>query len=168
MVQIRLARADDDFAAVARLYLTAWQHTYANDLPADFLAQLTPANWQPQYHWQHRLLIFDDQQLLVGTAAFGPARTAQFSGWGELNAIYLLPTAQHRGVGQQVMQRALRELQQLGFTRVMLWVLVTNHAARQFYQHCGFVPTTYTQIQGPIHEMAYVWPAAAQDAGSEE
>lgn len=168
MIHSRLARADDDFAAVARLYLSVWRSTYAGQLPAQFLAALTPASWHPERQWQRQLLAFTTDNTLVGTCAFGPARDSHFAGWGEVNSIYLLPAVQRQGVGRQLMTQALTELKRLGFTRVVLWVLVTNHSARAFYQHCGFRETAYVKTQGPIREMAYVWPADVLGEGSRE
>jgi L-amino acid N-acyltransferase YncA len=168
MVTIRLARADDDFQAVAQLYWNVWQDTYRGLLPAEFLAELTPATWHPERNWRQQLLAFDDQQRLVGTCAFGPARDSQFAGWGEVNSIYLLPTVQHQGLGHQFMQRAMTALQAQAFDRIVLWVLATNESARQFYQRCGFVATERVKTQGPIREVAYVWPAAAPGVGSGE
>ncbi|WP_125583984.1 GNAT family N-acetyltransferase [Levilactobacillus cerevisiae] len=165
---IRPARADDDFTAVAQLYLDVWRVTYRDLLPTEVLDQLTTDSWHPERHWQHQLLAFNDDQVLVGTCAYGPARDAQLTGWGEVNSIYLLPTAQHQGIGRQLMAQAMTALRVLAFDRVVLWVLTTNLPAQEFYRRCGFVATDWTKTQGPIREVAYAWPAGARGAGNEE
>lgn len=167
MFQIRFARPDDDFAAVAQLYLTAWRETYRPWLPATWLAKMTTAVWHPERSWRQTLLAFDDQQL-VGVCAFGPARDEKFTGWGELRSIYLLASVQHQGLGRDLLTQARATLQQAGFSKVVLWVLAQNTPAQQFYQRLGFRKTMIQKTQGIIHEIAYVWPADVPDVGSGE
>ncbi|WP_143463892.1 GNAT family N-acetyltransferase [Levilactobacillus enshiensis] len=167
MFRIRFAQPGDDFKAVAQLYLTAWRETYRPWLPAAWLAKLTPAVWHPERNWRQTLLAFEGQQL-VGVCAFGPARDASFTGWGELRSIYLLTSAQHRGLGRDLVTQARATLQQAGFNQVVLWVLAENTPAQQFYQRLGFRQTTVQKTQGIIREIAYVWPADGPAASNGE
>lgn len=92
MITIRPARADDDFSALAQLYLTAWQTSYQDMLPAGFLNQLTVAQWHPEQHWQHLFVAVNEQDQFVGVCSYGPSRRQRFASYGEINSIYLLPT----------------------------------------------------------------------------
>jgi len=51
--------------------------------------------------------------------------------------LYVLPTYQHQGVGQRLIQAAISRLTKP--MPVMLAVLASNHAARKFYEAQGFV-----------------------------
>lgn len=151
-MDIRQARIDDDFQAVAQLYLTVWRATYQGILPASFLAQLTPATWHPERRWQATWLALADDQI-VGTCAAGAARDANRTGWGEVYSIYVAPDQQHQGLGQQLMAAALTKLSAT-YSQVYLEVLTDNCAARQFYQQLGFTQKgpaqTRTVPQGQI------------------
>jgi len=136
-MKIRKARRDDDFQAVAQLYLDVWQATYAQLLPAAFLAQLTTATWHPEHRWQETWLAFDDTGWLIGTCAAGPARDQGYDDWGEVYSIYIRPDQQHQGVGQQLMAAALTALRK-SCTQVYVEVLATNWRARDFYRQLGF------------------------------
>lgn len=136
-MKIRKAHRDDDFQAVAQLYLDVWQATYAQLLPAAFLAQLTTATWHPERRWQKIWLAFDDTGRLIGTCAAGPARDQGYDDWGEVYSIYIRPDQQHQGVGHQLMATALTALRET-CTQAYVEVLATNQAARNFYRQLGF------------------------------
>ncbi|NLR31345.1 GNAT family N-acetyltransferase [Levilactobacillus tujiorum] len=154
-MEIRKARPDDDFEAVAQLYLTVWRRAYRGLLPADFLAQLTPATWQPRRRWQQTWLAFD-HGLLVGSCAAGPARQPQRAAMGEIYSIYVLPQKQQRGIGQQLMQAALTELATT-YPQVYLEVLAANQAAQSFYRRLGFTQKGPVQLRTvPQGELALI------------
>lgn len=135
-IRLRPATAQDDFEAVAELYLEVWQATYTGLMPADFLAKLTPATWQPQKRWHHMLLAFDAGNI-VGVCTFGPARSEAWSGHQEIYSLYVLPNYQHQQIGQRLIQAAIARLTQP--TPIMLAVLASNWPARKFYEAQHFV-----------------------------
>jgi len=136
-MKIRKAHRDDDFQAVAQLYLDVWWATYAQLLPATFLNQLSTNTWHPERRWQETWLAFDATGRLMGTCAAGPARDQGYDDWGEVYSIYIHPSQQHQGVGQQLMTAALTALRE-SCTQVYVEVLATNQAARNFYRQLGF------------------------------
>jgi len=136
IISLRPATAQDDFEAVAELYLATWRATYVGQVPAAYLAQLTPATWQPQKRWRRTILAFDGPKV-VGVCTFGPARPTKWQGCQEIYSLYVLPTYQHQGVGQRLIQAAISRLTKP--MPVMLAVLASNHAARKFYEAQGFV-----------------------------
>lgn len=127
---------DDDFAAVAALYLTVWRTTYRGQLPAAYLASLTPQTWHPQQRWRQTVLAFNAQQQIVGVCSYGPARRQAWAGYQEIYSIYILPAYQHQGLGRRLMAAALAQLPTPA--PVMIVALASNVAAIQFYQHYGF------------------------------
>ncbi|WP_407889923.1 GNAT family N-acetyltransferase [Levilactobacillus sp. N40-8-2] len=145
-MKIRKARRDDDFQAVAQLYLDVWQATYAQLLPAKFLAQLTTSTWHPERRWQATWLVFDDTGQLIGSCAAGPARDSDQVGWGEVYSIYIRPSQQHKGVGKQVMTASLMALRAT-FTQVYVEVLAANQGAQAFYRQLGFTQKGAVQVR---------------------
>ncbi|MCG0722565.1 acetyltransferase [Lactiplantibacillus plantarum] len=76
------AEADSDFGKIRQLYYETWQSAYRDLMPASYLQQLTPATWRPERRWQNMLLAMTADGEVVGVCTFGPARHANYEGWG--------------------------------------------------------------------------------------
>lgn len=135
-IKLRPATPQDDFEAVAKLYLTVWRATYATQLPASYLAQLTTSTWQPQKRWRQTLLAFD-QDKVVGVCTFGSARPPKWAGRQEIYSLYVLPGFQRQQVGRRLIQAAIARLTKP--VPIMLAVLASNQVAQRFYVAQGFV-----------------------------
>jgi GNAT superfamily N-acetyltransferase len=156
-----------DVAAIAKVHVDSWRTTYAELVPADFLACLSYA--QRQQQWCQALadsarirfiyVAEDDRGTVVGFVSGGPERRGDPVYTGELYAIYLLASYQGQGIGRQLVQTLVHRLVQAGMTALLLWVLADN-PARQFYERLGGYPV-YAQtvdIGGiPLLEIAYGW-----------
>ncbi|WP_262344306.1 GNAT family N-acetyltransferase [Lactiplantibacillus plantarum] len=94
------AEADSDFGKIRQLYYETWQSAYRDLMPASYLQQLTPATWRPERRWQNMLLAMTADGEVVGVCTFGPARHANYEGWGELYSLYVHPNYHHHGIGQ--------------------------------------------------------------------
>jgi GNAT superfamily N-acetyltransferase len=56
----------------------------------------------------------------------------------EIAAIYIQPEHWRQGAGRALCQRALETARRENFTAVTLWGLISNIAARNFYEKMGF------------------------------
>ena len=98
----------DDAADLARVHVTAWRETYEGLLPSAYLQRMSvPAH---AYRFQQALLhaspfeatlIAADRYGVVGYASGGPSR-ARREGEAEIATLYLLRSAQGRGLGHQL------------------------------------------------------------------
>ncbi len=70
---------------------------------------------------------------------------------GEIESIYVEPDYRGQGIGDGLMRRALRFLDEEGTTRKVLGVAAGNEAVFGFYRRYGFVPrvTALEQIPDP-------------------
>lgn len=90
---------------------------------------------------------FDDQQL-VGIIAFR-------EGW--IDQLYVLPSAQRRGIGTALLQIAKER-----FPSLSLWTFQRNTNARRFYEGHGFVRVEETDGSGNEEkepDVLYAWSA---------
>ena len=55
--------------------------------------------------------------------------------------IYLLPEYIGKGIASQLINACIEELEFLGYTEILLWVLEDNLRARRFYEKHGFICT---------------------------
>ncbi|MGE5191574.1 MAG: N-acetyltransferase family protein [Deltaproteobacteria bacterium] len=165
-MQIREARVDDA-EAIARVHVDCWRTTYAQILPAEYLAQLSTA--ERADHWRRFLsdsrsaevvyVAADPADGVVGFASGGPERSGELGFSGELWCIYLLERAQRAGVGRRLVSAVAGRLAELGHASMMVWVLADN-PSRRFYEALGgtFVTERVIVLGGKsLVEVAYGW-----------
>jgi ribosomal protein S18 acetylase RimI-like enzyme len=131
-----------DGGVIARVQLAAWRATYGHLNPAmvDGLdLERTTENWaRAAIDPTHRLRLAEREGTTVGYALSGPAE-GEADSVGELDAAYLMPSAQGLGVGRLLVEDALSGLAEAGYAECVLWVVDQNARARGFYQHLGFL-----------------------------
>ena len=134
----------EDSRAIAELHVASWQAAYTGIVATSYLATLSVE--QREHSWKKQLLEGSPQILvaregssLVGFVAFGGCRETQApSSYGEIWALYVLPSQWSAGVGRILWLAALTSLLEQGFTVVTLWVLALNERATRFYKAAGF------------------------------
>ena len=138
--KVVLRRAEPgDGSLIAAIQLASWRATYGLLNPAmveSFDLARTAHNWaEAALEPTRRLRLAEYQATAIGYAFSGPA---QDGASGELDAIYLLPTAHGLGAGRLLAQDALTGLAQAGFGECIAWVAQQNTHAHGFYEHLGF------------------------------
>ncbi|GIJ47041.1 N-acetyltransferase [Virgisporangium aliadipatigenens] len=141
---IRRATADD-VQGIATVQVRSWQAAYRGQLPQAFLDALVPE--QRFAHWDHYVGLADwprtgtlvavDGSEVVGFVQFSPSAEPDT---GDLNAIYVLPSAWGTGAGRGLMAGTVAAFAEAGFRRATLWVLESNERARRFYAAAGWAP----------------------------
>jgi GNAT superfamily N-acetyltransferase len=136
-----------DALAVARVHVRAWQVAYRNLLPDDYLNSLKPEDRAQRYTFggtdprePMTTVAVDEGGTIRGFATTCAARDADVPGHGELAAIHVDPDCWGRGVGLALLASARAFLLDSGFRRAILWVLVGNTRAEQFYIKDGWAP----------------------------
>jgi GNAT superfamily N-acetyltransferase len=142
-ITVRPARVDDA-RGIAHVLVDGWRETYAGILPADFLASLN--------HQQHEAGTREHLENLPESSAVFVAVTEGVDVVGvahvresaespggfaaELDALYVLPSSQRRGVGTRLLGTVARWLTDRGRQSMSLWVLRDN-PYRRFYDRIG-------------------------------
>ena len=144
-----------DASAMARVHVAAWRAAYRDFIAAEYLN--SPAFEGDIRHHLDRALatpppgaqiyvaaVADD---LVAYCAVGPdpddARV------GAIYDLFVIPELWRRGIGRRLVERAVADLRQEGFTSLTLWIFDGNQQARDFYGKLGWVPTGITGVGGP-------------------
>ena len=165
MMEIRFLAKTDDLYAVSRIYEESWKVAYRGIVPDAYLQALAPGRWVPFLQQEKRstLLLLDGEEI-IGTASYGPSRWERWPDYGEIISIYLLPTYTGQRYGTALLQAVLELLTIAGYLDILLWVLESNDAARQFYEKFGFQASReYMQeeIGGKVlKEVQYCWHVA--------
>jgi ribosomal protein S18 acetylase RimI-like enzyme len=158
-LQIESARPEDALE-VAALHVSAWQVAYADIVPQEYLTQLSvetrAALWRESIlagspalflAREHRRAAeaspMHERHLspVLGFVSYGRCRDSDLPDtWGEIWAIYVLPSHWSRGIGQALWRAAREQLRRQGFQHVSLWVLADNERAIGFYRRAGLEP----------------------------
>ena len=135
-------------------------------MPQTYLDNLKEDFWvKPFFEWiainTITVQIAYENQDAVGCIAYGKARDEKKNGWGEIISFYLLPEYFSKGIGQNLFDSAIVDMQQLGFKKIYLWVLEENLRAQKFYKKNNFVETDEKctcSIEGKVlFDLRYVY-----------
>ena len=135
----------EDMDAAAMMRRTAFEHA---------LPWLTGLHTPEEDRWFFRERLFvtcqvwgaEDHTELLGIIAFR-------EGW--IDQLYVLPTAQRRGIGTDLLDVAKSK-----FARLQLWTFQRNAQARRFYEARGFVLVEETDGAGNEErepDARYLW-----------
>lgn len=159
-----------DAPTIAALHVAAWRETYEGIAPAEVLAALSveerAERWrailgEPDALPQSAVfLALAADGSAVGFSSCGLQRKdvlAQAGYKGEFSAIYLLKTAQRRGLGRRLMALMAENLLARGVEWASLWVLRNNFPSRRFYEALGGRKIAYEGLWHGVPEVAYAW-----------
>lgn len=154
-----------DAEGLARVWIAAWQAAYAGLMPAEFLAGLDVAEVaaRPKRALppDQRVLVLELDGEIAGACRFGASRDPGAGPQtGEVIAINLHPAWWRQGLGRQLLQAAVAQLAEAGYSEATLWVLAGNQRARRFYESLGWSADGAekqddTLTGSPLHEVRY-------------
>lgn len=138
-MEIRYLNQNDDLFEISNIYESSWKYAYKKIIPQDYLDSISKGRWANSINREgmNNLVLIEDG-LIVGTASFCKSRWEQYSDFGEIVSIYLLPDYIGKGYGSHLLKRCIEQLNKLGFTKLLLWVLEDNTRARRFYEKNSF------------------------------
>lgn len=161
------AAAPGDAEGIAHVHVVSWRETYRGMVPDDFLANLSISRRAEQWsrslsdpsNVYHHTLVAELNGQIVGFSNYGFPQEKDEEFDGELYAIYLLKSAQGRGIGRMLFEEVVQGLLELGSSSMLVWVLKEN-PARGFYEHLGglYLREKTIKIGGrELMEAAYGW-----------
>ncbi|MEO0706181.1 MAG: GNAT family N-acetyltransferase [Cyanobacteria bacterium J06649_5] len=157
-----------DIPAIARVHVDTWRNTYSGIIPDQVLTDLSYE--KRENAWQN---VFDqaadsngftyvsenETGQIIGFMDGGRERTGNQLFQGEINAIYILSSYQHQGIGRDLVRLATERLRQMDMLSMLVWVLEDNPAC-QFYEALGgqMIQSKSIEMRGSaLIERAYGW-----------
>lgn len=138
-MEIRQIRQTDDRLAISRIYAESWKFAYKDILPASYLAGLSDGHWISNLEKPGmNTLVLIENGVFIGTSGYCKSRFSDFSDFGEIVSLYLLPQYIGQEYGRRLLDAVVGELSKLGYHDIFLWVLEANARARGFYEKAGF------------------------------
>ena len=85
------------------------------------------------------MLLAEEQDELLGFTACGESRDEDAGpAVGEMRSFFVAANRWRRGVGRALMDAALEDLRERGYTEATVWSFATNERANAFYEAQGF------------------------------
>ncbi len=155
---------EKDAVDIARVHVESWRTTYKGIVPDLYLNNLSAEereqNWLNGIKENGVYIAEDESGEIVGFATGGKERTGKYQAYdGELYAIYLLKTAQGKGLGRKLFEVIVDDLKKKGFNSMLIWALADNPACH-FYEKLGGkrIDTAEIEIGGKrLGEVAFGW-----------
>jgi GNAT superfamily N-acetyltransferase len=141
---IRPARTRDA-RGIARVQVRGWQIGYRGIIPDEYLATFSVdaltnrwlANLAEAERMEH-LVAEDEDETIVGWAAFGANQSDLGPDIGELGALYVDTDNWDAGIGGALLEEAEKGLLAKGYGGAILWALDANARTRRFYENRGW------------------------------
>lgn len=132
-----------DADGIACIHVETWRSAYKGIVPDAHLTSLDMG--ERAQRWREIVTNAEELVLvavggsgeIVGWATGGRGKTGDAVYTGELNGIYVHPSAQGRGIGRLLVQTVAKRLAAEGHQSLLLWTLAANIPARRFYEALG-------------------------------
>lgn len=150
--KVRLA-VPADAEALGRIQAESHRATYRGIMPDTVLARQQAGRLAERFSMHltqaaatsvpddNRLWVVEVDGGVAGYAATQPGASkflAPPPGAGELESLYLHPSATGRGLGWALHEHATSDLRARGFHALILWAFAANQPARRFYERAGW------------------------------
>lgn len=160
---IRDVLPGENLKKISDVYEKSWQYAYKNIMPQNYLDSIPAGHWADHIHSGGRKnVVMTENGIIIGTSGFGRSRWEKYDNYGEIVSLYLLPEYIGKGYGRILLAKVRKELQFLGFSSVILWVLEENSRARNFYEQQGFTFTGESRTDDfggkELRELLYRYP----------
>ena len=163
-----IRKADlSDIEKIAYINAESWKTTYRGIIENAFLETLSLEQQLPR---AKRLVesveltcivaIEKESDEVIGFACFGKNRDKNIDADSELQAIYLLETAQGNGAGKMLFDAGIQILIQKHFKKMMVSVFEENKLARSFYERQGgkLIGSDHVDLAGVRYPTStYLW-----------
>jgi GntR family transcriptional regulator len=141
----------EDSEGIATVFIDAWRGGYRgiiDDAIIDAWDHFDVSSWMADLvsgPGGTTLVAESDQGQIVGFTRYGDDEDDPTCGY--ISSLYVAMSASGRGVGRQLLERALRELDAVATRPIVLWVFEENHRARNFYNAAGFHVDGKTRVE---------------------
>jgi len=143
-ITIRIAKPDDAYEN-AVCHVSSWRSAYKGIIPDEYLNNLSIEERaekfkrylkeSKEYEWYSAFY----ENRITGILSIGKSRDEDKPNAGEIIGFYFIEELWGKGCGKKMMDFATSRLNNIGYNKIILWVLEENHRARRFYEKCGFL-----------------------------
>jgi ribosomal protein S18 acetylase RimI-like enzyme len=152
-----------DAKSLAETFRQSWTQAYRGIIPhlhlQNMIGRRGPEWWSGVVRGGDSLLVLEHAGKVAGYATIGFART-RGPYQGEIYELYVAPTYQGLGLGEHLFEGCRYGLDQRRLKGLIVWALVDNTMATDFYWRRGGRPVgqTFEVIGGAkLEKIAFAW-----------
>ncbi len=156
-----------DAPQMGKVHVESWKTTYRGIVSDAYLEGMNPQTSAKRFEddmtggsKSRFFYVAEEEKEVVGFIVGGAQRKNPEPGTGELYAIYLLKEFQGRGIGRKLFDVCVKNLLEMGFHKMVVYVFAEN-PYRRFYESTGGVLEPYDgelEIGGKIFKpVKYAW-----------
>lgn len=155
-----------DAKPLAEIFRDSWRQSYRGIIPHQHLENMISRRgqkwWSSAIRSRESMLVLSLSRTVVGYATLGLSRTRGRIGKadGEIYEIYLSPIHQGLGFGEHLFEGCRHTLEMQGRAGLIVWALIQNETAIEFYWRRGGRPIAETTelIGGAkLKKVAFEW-----------
>ena len=137
---IRYNRLEDQ-SQMAKIKIDGWQNTYDQIIASKYLKGMDYEEQTQRYYrsfdeYKNRVLVAVKGNEVLGYACFDPKEKA-FKYDSELESLYIKNSEHNKGIGTALFKEVSKELLANGRKNMIVWCLVDNTNAINFYKNLG-------------------------------
>ena len=155
-----------DASAIAAVRVESWRVTYRGIIPDSYLDAMRVDDstelWlrvlSAPVSPTTAVFVAEVDGRIVGFSAGVILEEEKFGFESELTGIYVIPDAQERGLGTQLVRMVAAGFSKLGANGMLVWVPSDNKVARQFYEKLGgeqLIEQAFTWDDLDLQEVGY-------------
>ena len=133
----------EDIPIYQHLITIVWQQTYPGIVNQQFLDNLSNTEQQRielnnmiYDESEKDTLVLEQDNQLIGFVRYGTTEDPNYTNTGEIFALYILDNYKGKGYGKQLVQSAIKELINSGYTNMIIGCISKN-PSNEFYKHLG-------------------------------
>jgi len=152
-----------DAPALSEVFRASWSNAYLGIIPHLHLDSMIrrrgPDWWRTTLKSGNDVLVLEVCGTVAGYATLGAAR-ARGRYEGEIYELYIVPTHQGLGFGEQLFEACRHHLDRRQLNGLLVWALAENAIASDFYRNRGGRPvgTAYERFgRARLKKIAFAW-----------
>jgi ribosomal protein S18 acetylase RimI-like enzyme len=153
-----------DASDLAAVFRDSWTLAYTALLPDEHLTRLVRKRdtqwWQTALQSSEPVLVLEVAGTIAGYATYGVSRS-RGKHQAEIYELYLSPIYQGLGFGEHLFEACRSRLDERGLRGLMVWALLGNKQACDFYWRRGGRPVASVhEVFGAtkLEKVAFAWP----------
>ena len=148
-----------DESRVSEIRVFAWRSSYRHIFSDEHLFSTLLVSKQSGHFenvFSYESYVYDDG-IIKGFLATGPCEDDDELDSFEVGSLYIDPFMHRQGIGTAMMAFCENAATQRGYSKICLWTLEKNAAARSFYEKQGYAPDGARKFLNDIgtHQVRY-------------
>lgn len=129
----------EDIEQIAKIITDDWKKAYKGIIENEYLEKLDykkKAKSIEEKYEKQKSIVYEENNIIQGYCRFGINRDEE-KNYGEIYALYISYNQRKKGIGKELLKKAMDILKERSYKEILIWCLEENKEARKFYEKMG-------------------------------